>query len=470
MLDKSKNSLNPLLPSSFLLSDLQESVFSGQTSSEHWRRQQLQRISALLEAHEDEIIKALEEDLKKPPTEAIFEIVAIKQELNLAKKNLRKWMQPRSIQVPITLQPGKARLMMEPKGCVLIIGPWNYPFSLTIQPLISVIAAGNTAVLKPSEKAPATSSLIRKLIPNYFSKKIIQVVEGGGETASALLEQPFDHIFFTGGATIGKKVMAAAAKHLTPITLELGGQSPAVVLKNADISVTARRLVWGKALNAGQTCIAPNHLLVEENIKQSLIAAIGISLKEFYGEKPLNSPDLARIINESQFKKLEGFLHGAKKNGQILLGGEIDYKHMKISPTLIEICDVNDPLMSEEIFGPLLPLITIKNLDMAIADIRKRPHPLAMYMFGGTKSQQRTLLKETTSGGVCFNDVILQCGIPELPFGGIGASGIGRYHGFSGFETFSNQKSILERPFWLDIKFRYPPYKLNLDFLKRILG
>jgi len=453
-----------------MFNELRESVLTGRTRPESWRRSQLKSFEKLLETNEKKVINALKNDLGKPPTEAFFEIVALKQELKLVQKNLHKWMRPKRVKVPMTLQPGEAMVEFEPLGCVLIIGPWNYPFSLTLQPLISALAAGNTAILKPSENAPATSQLIADLIEKHFSKETVRVVQGDATVASRLLEEPFDHIFFTGGGQIGKKIMSAAAKHLTPITLELGGKSPAIVIEGADLSVTARRLVWGKGLNAGQTCIAPDHLLIQHQLKAPLIREMKNALRDFYGTNPLKSIHLARIVNDHQFQRLKDLLNCAKQKGQILAGGEVDDDEKRITPTLIEIQDRNDPLMEEELFGPLMPILSINSLETAIKDICYQPRPLALYMFGGTTQDQKELLKRTSSGGVCFNDVIMQAGIPELPFGGIGPSGMGRYHGKAGFQTFSHQRSVLKRPFWLDLKFRYPPYNLDISVLKRLIG
>ncbi len=452
----------------FDLNKLREPVFSGQTRSEAWRRLQLRRIEKLIDQNENHILNSLAKDLGKPPTEAFFEVIATNQELKLAQKELTNWMRTKRVKVPLVLKPGEASIEMEPLGCVLIIGPWNYPFSLTIQPLISALAAGNTAVIKPSEFAMNTSKMIADLISQYFPKDVIQVIEGGGDVGSQLVEEPFDHIFFTGGSATGKKVMLGAAKNLTPITLELGGKSPAIVIEGADIEITAKRLAWGKSLNSGQTCIAPDYLIVEESLKIRLINSMKEALLNFYGERPLESSDSSKIINEYHFNRLNQLLINSRGKNQIIFGGEIDQATRKIGTTLINLEDTSDPLMAEELFGPLLPIITVKDLDSAINEIKKRSKPLAIYMFGGTQRQQKDLLEQTSSGGVCFNDVVMQAGIPELPFGGIGSSGIGKYHGLSGFETFSHKKSILKRPFWLDMSFRYPPYKLEIPFIKSL--
>ncbi len=450
------------------VNEMLEPVISGLTRSENWRRIQLKRLTAITEEHESEILSSLATDLGKPATEGLFEIISLKQELKVAQKNLTDWMRPKLVNVPLFLKPGKAKLQNEPLGCVLIIGAWNYPFMLTLQPLISALAAGNTAVLKPSEFAPSTSNLIARLISKHFPKDVVRVLEGDSEFSKQLMNNKFDHIFFTGGSKTGAKIMEAAAKHLTPVTLELGGKNPAIVLKGSDLKTTAKRLVWGKSINSGQTCLAPNHLLVEEDIKDDLVECMCKSIIEFYGENPLDSPDLGKIINSNQFNRLIDLLNQIKTKNQILFGGDVDNKNKRISPTLIELDSINDPLIEEELFGPILPIVSIPNLDFAISEIRKQPKPLAIYMFGGSGEQQKTLLDKSSSGGVCFNDVVMQAAIPELPFGGVGNSGMGRYHGKAGFDNFSHQKSILERPFWLDIQFRYPPYKIDISLFKKL--
>ena len=454
----------------FVLNQLQDLVLSGKTRNEKWRRAQLKSLSNLLENHQQEILKALSQDLGKPATEAFFEIIAVKQEIKLAQKSLSNWMKARQINVPVSLKPAQALVQPDPLGCILIIGPWNYPFSLTLQPLVGALAAGNTAVLKPSEHAPNVSNLIKKLIEEYFPPEIVQVFEGDGNIAADLMTRQFDHVFFTGGENIGKKVMEAASKNLTPVTLELGGKSPAVVIDGANLEVTAKRVIWGKSLNAGQTCIAPDHLLVEDKLFDSLISNLINSINDFYGNTPLDSKHLGSIINEKQFNRLNNLLTQAKKNNQIIYGGDSNEKEKRISPTLIKIDNRNDPLMKEELFGPLLPILSIKNLDQAISDFKLLPKPLALYLFGGGEKEQGKVLSMTSSGGVCFNDVVLQAGIPELPFGGVGTSGMGKYHGKAGFDNFTHYKSVLKRPFWLDLNFRYPPYKLDLSLLNKLIG
>ena len=452
------------------LKTLRATVVSGQTRPEAWRRLQLKRLSDLLDRHEEDILQALRIDLAKPELEGMFEIVALLQELKITRRRLKAWMRPRHIPVPIMQRPGRAQLIREPLGCVLVIGPWNYPFMLTLQPLISALAAGNTAVLKPSEHAPATAALITRLITEGFPSDVVRVVNGDGSTAAALVDLGFDHIFFTGSGTIGAKVLAGAARHLTPVTLELGGKNPAVVLDSADLAVTARRLIWGKGINAGQTCIAPDHLLVQTSIRDRLVKALKEQRRNLYGDEPLASADLSSLIHDRHFQHLEGLLATARAEGRILFGGECCRQRRKIAPTLIEVQSDQDPLMEAEIFGPLLPLMTVETLDEAITRIQQQDKPLAIYLFGGDHNDQSAVLKRTSSGGVCFNDVVMQKGVPELPFGGVGPSGMGSYQAEAGFQTFSHARSVLSRPFFLDIRHRYPPYTLNPAIFRRFVG
>ena len=344
------------------LKTLRATVVSGQTRPEAWRRLQLKRLSDLLDRHEADILQALRIDLAKPELEGMFEIVALLQELKITRRRLKAWMRPRHIPVPIMQRPGRAQLIREPLGCVLVIGPWNYPFMLTLQPLISALAAGNSVVLKPSEHAPAAAALITRLITEGFPSDVVRVVNGDGSTAAALVDLGFDHIFFTGSGTIGAKVLAGAARHLTPVTLELGGKNPAVVLDSADLAVTARRLIWGKGINAGQTCIAPDHLLVQTSIRDRLVQALKEERRNLYGDEPLASADLSSLIHDRHFQHLEGLLATARAEGRILFGGECCRQRRKIAPTLIEVQSDQDPLMEAEIFGPLLPLMTVRDL------------------------------------------------------------------------------------------------------------
>ena len=449
---------------------MQDRVGRGETRPLAWRLDQLQRFQALVENHEQEVLQALSEDLGKPPTEAFFELVALRQELKVVRSNLRRWMQAKPVPVPLPQQPGRAELIPEPLGCVLIIGPWNYPFSLTLQPLVSALAAGNTAVLKPSEQAPAVAALISRLVSEHFTTEVVRVEQGDGDVAAALVALPFDHIFFTGGGAIGRRVLEGAAANLTPVTLELGGKSPALVMDGADLDVSARRLIWGKGLNAGQTCIAPDHLLVQPHLQQPLLKAMESARAAMYGSQPLQSEQLACIVNDRQFNRLEALLEQARGEDRILIGGEINREERRIAPTVIRVADRNDPLMADELFGPLLPVLPLNDLNTALAGIRRGPKPLALYLFGGTERQQQLVLDTTSSGGVCLNDVVMQVGIPDLPFGGVGGSGMGSYHGKAGFDTFSHAKAVLRRPFILDFKLRYPPYTLDLNLLRKLAG
>ena len=445
-------------------------VSAGLSRSLAWRLEQLDRLAALLSQHEAEVLEALAADLGKPPLEASFELVAIRQELRLTRRRLRRWMAPRHLSLELSLRPGQAFQQAEPLGCVLIIGPWNYPFQLCLHPLVSALAAGNSVVLKPSEHAPRTAALIAEAVAACFPTEVVQVVCGDGAVAAQLLEEQFDHIFFTGGGRVGRLVMAAAARHLTPVTLELGGKSPAIVLADADLAVSARRLAWGRSLNAGQTCIAPDHVLVQPAAAEALVQTMARDLERFYGSDPLQSPDLGAIVNQAQYDRLSGLLAGAQARGQVLHGGRCDPERRRIEPTLVAVSSGEDPLMQEELFGPLLPIQQVESLDRALEEIRSRPKPLALYLFSHDRRAQQRVLNETSSGGVCFNDVVMQAGSSQLPFGGVGESGMGSYHGEAGFLTFSHLRSVLRRPFWLDIPLRYPPYAGKLALVQRLLG
>lgn len=449
---------------------MRQAVNAGETRSLAWRLEQLERIEQLLHTYENAAVEALASDLGKPPLEANFELLSIRQELRFTRSRLRRWLAPRPLSVELPMRPAKAFQVAEPLGCVLIIGPWNYPLQLCLRPLVSALAAGNTAVLKPSEHAPATARLIETAITESFPAEVVQVVNGDGSVAARLLEERFDHIFFTGGSRVGRLVMKAAAPHLTPVTLELGGKSPAIVLADADLEVTARRLAWGRCLNAGQTCVAPDHVLVEAPVRDALLTALIAALDQLYGPDALNSPDLGRIVNSTQYQRLSTLLEGAQKQDQLLHGGRCAPERQRIEPTLLAVNSANDPLMQEELFGPLLPIQAVADLEEAIIEVRRRPKPLALYLFSQDKRSQKRVLEQTSSGGVCFNDVVLQAGSSQLPFGGVGESGMGRCHGETGFLTFSNCRTVMRRPFWLDLPLRYPPYKGKLKLMKRLLG
>ena len=451
------------------ISAMRGPVSRGETRPRPWRTDQLNRLAQLLNQHEEEVMAALAADLGKPAVEAYIEFAAVRHELAHTRRHLASWMRPQRLNLPAWAQPASARVICEPLGCVLILGTWNYPFRMCLHPLVSALAAGNTAVLKPSEHAPRTAELIATLIPRHFAPETVQVVLGDGNVASALLEEGFDHIFFTGGQRVGSLVMAAAARQLTPVTLELGGKSPAIVLADADLEVTARRLAWGKGLNAGQACVAPDHLLVVPEVREPLVAAIKREFARLYGSDPLASPDLGAIVNNQRFAHLSSLLEGAA--GRVLAGGQSDPARRRISPTLIAVEDPDhDPLMQEELFGPLLPLVMVADLEEALQRIRQGAKPLALYLFSRSRSAQERLLATTSSGSVVFNDLVVQAGMVNVPFGGVGASGMGAYHGETGFRTFSHRRSVVERPFLFDLPFRYPPYGNRLGLLKRLLG
>lgn len=438
---------------------------TGKTKNVAFRSSQLRTLKQAVVEHQSIIIEALKADLNKPEFETYATEVGVIKEIDYAIKHILSWTSPKKAAIPIEQFPGNGRIHAEPLGVVLIIGPWNYPFQLIISPLVGAIAAGNCAILKPSEIAPYTSGVLADLIQKHFEPAYIAVVEGGVEASQQLLAEKFDHIFFTGGTAIGKIVMEAAAKHLTPVTLELGGKSPCIVDSNINIEYTARRITWGKFLNAGQTCIAPDYLLVDSNVKQALLDSIQKCIREFYSAEPAASPDYARIINQKHFSRLVEFL----KDGKIIVGGENNPTECYIAPTVIDNVSLSEPVMQDEIFGPILPVIEYDDLTEAIAIINQRPKPLALYLFSRDKNIQDRVLQETSSGGVCVNDCVMQVGVSSLPFGGVGDSGIGSYHGKASFDTFSHYKSVLNRSFRLDLNWRYPPYEGKLQLLKRII-
>jgi len=452
------------------LEAMRQLVQQGTTRPLQWRRQQLDRLAALLTTHRQAVLDALASDLGKPPVEAMIELLVVQQELRLTRQKLRRWMAPRALPSAVFVQPARARLISEPLGCVLIISPWNYPLQLCLHPLVSALAAGNTAVLKPSELAPATAELLASLVATHFPAEVVSVVQGDGATAAALLRERFDHIFFTGSERVGQLVLEAAACHLTPVTLELGGKSPAIVLADAPLTVTARRLIWGKGYNAGQTCVAPDYLLVQRGIAADLIAALAVERQRLYGQHPLESPDLGCMVNRSQFERLESLLQQARQQDRILIGGGSDPRRLRIEPTVLRANGGDEPWMRQELFGPILPLLEIETLDEALTFINQRPKPLALYLFSQDRAAQEQTLHRTSSGTVLFNDVILQAADPNLPFGGVGTSGSGTYHGEAGFRTFSHQRTVLGRPLWGELLQRYPPYGRRAALLQRLLG
>ncbi|MBP0000122.1 MAG: aldehyde dehydrogenase [Cyanobacteria bacterium SID2] len=438
---------------------------TGKTQDVRFRLEQLNRLKQAILDRTDEIVAAVRADLRRPEFEAYFEIASI-AEVSYAIKHLKSWVKPKRVPTSLEQFPARARIYPEPLGVVLIVAPWNYPFQLTMSPLVGAIAAGNCTILKPSEISPHTSAVVTKLIESTFDREYIACVEGGVEASQDLLEQRFDRIFFTGGTRIGQIVMEAAAKHLTPVTLELGGKSPCVVDADVNLDVAAKRITWGKFVNAGQTCVAPDYLLVDRRVKPQLLDLIRHYVKEFYGDRPASSSDLARMISERHFDRVASFLDC----GNVVVGGHVDRVDRYIAPTVLDNITWDDAVMQEEIFGPILPILSYDTLDEAIDRINERPKPLALYVFSNDKATQRRVLSETSSGGACVNDTIMHLAVTDLPFGGVGTSGMGSYHGKASFDTFSHFKSVLHKGLWFDLDWRYAPYtdgKLNL--LKRIV-
>ena len=448
-----------------LLHDQRTYFASGVTKDLSFRRQQLGVLKRALQTSEHLLLHALKEDLGKPAFEAYGgETAIVISEIDHALKHLRCWAKPKRVRTPLSHFPATCTIHPEPFGVALIIGPWNFPVQLMLTPLVGALAAGNCAVLKPSISTPRTTHLIAKLVRENFDPAYVSIVEGGAETAQALLAERFDHIFFTGGVAIGRVVMAAAAKHLTPVTLELGGKNPCIVDADTDLDITSRRIVWGKCFNAGQSCVAVDYLLVDRRIKQELLSRIIACIEEFYGEDPSRSPDLARIVSEPHFDRLLALLG----RGEVLIGGRSDRASRYIAPTVIDGITGDEPIMEDEIFGPLLPVLAYDDLSEAIDFVNARPKPLALYFFSRDKARQEKVLRETSWGGGCINDTVIHQTVIRLPFGGVGDSGMGKYHGKASFDTFSHDRSIVRNNFLTDIFLRYPPYRDHLKWLKRL--
>jgi len=458
-MNTSQSSAEPAATNPFAekLTRLRATYNSGLTRPLAWRLQQLKQLDAMLSEHEAELLQALQKDLGKSHAEGwLTELGFLHSDIRHTCKNLAKWIKPTKVSQPLLAWPGRSKLQPEPLGVVLIIGAWNYPLQLLLSPLVAALAAGNCALVKPSELAPQTAALLERLLLDYLAADAIQIVTGGADTAQHLLALQWDHIFYTGGGRVGRIVMRAAAEYLTPVTLELGGKSPAVVLADADLAVAAKRIAWGKWINAGQTCIAPDYILVDETVKDALVKHLLDAIQAFFGEAIDQAEDYGRIVNSEHCRRLAGYLEPVAAN--ILFGGEVDVAERYIQPTLVEVTDVNTPLMQEEIFGPILPIIGVKNLAEAEQFIRQRDKPLALYGFSKSARQLQHLTEHTHAGNQCNNDTLMFMLNPELPFGGVGPSGMGRYHGKFGFTTFSHMKAVMTRPFWSDPSFRYPPY------------
>lgn len=450
-----------------VLSRQRDYFASGATRPYAYRLQALQNLRLAVRRREADILSALRRDLGKSFAEGYMtEAGLVLEELSFAIKRLRGWMKPKRVPTPLTHFPAASRVYPEPVGTVLILSPWNYPFQLTMSPLVGAIAAGCTAVVKPSAYAPVTAGVIQELLADCFAPAYIQTVAGGRRENAELLDLPFDYIFFTGGPAVGKLVLEAAAKRCTPVTLELGGKSPCIVDRTANIPLAARRICFGKFLNAGQTCVAPDYVLVQEEIRERLMAETVSCIRTFFGEHPLACGDYPRIVNRKHFDRLTGLLEGQP----VYYGGETDPDSLRIAPTLLDRPSPDAPVMAEEIFGPILPVLSFRELPEAEAFVRARPKPLALYLFSADKPVQNRLMDRLSFGGGCVNDTVLHLATPYMGFGGVGASGMGQYHGKKSFDTFTHYKSVLRQSGRLDLPVRYPPYTgKKLGLIRRLM-
>jgi aldehyde dehydrogenase (NAD+) len=439
---------------SAVVAGVRKTYATGRTRDLQWRKRQLLALAHAMEENEAAIAKALEHDLGRKPFEAwLADSVGTVAEAKDAAKNLHKWAKRRYRLLERSQLPGRGWVEYEPYGAVLIIGAWNFPFYLTLGPLVGAIAAGNTVVLKPSELAPASSRLMAELVARYLDPEAFVVVEGDGMVSQELIAQGFDRIMFTGGTEIGKKIMAAAAPHLTPVTLELGGKSPVIVAADADIDVAAKRVAWTKLVNSGQICVAPDYAIVESSIKDQFVTKVLEAIEKFRAQDAAGMP----IVNERQFNRLSGYL--GDTGGQVVLGGGVDPATLTIEPTVVLDPPLDGPLMTEEIFGPILPVVTVDSVDEAIRFVNARPKPLAAYLFTKSKSTRERVVREVPCGGMLVNHLVFQVSTSKLPFGGVGPSGMGSYHGKYGFLEFSHHKSVMTKPTRPDLtNLIYPPY------------
>lgn len=451
----------------FSIDPLKSYFSEGHTKSYEFRLRMLEQLEKLVTENVDAICDAIYADLRKPKQEALVsELAVTTEEIRIAKKKLKKWMKPQRATSPLVLIPSKSKIHYDPLGVVLIIGTWNYPFQIIMGPLVGAIAAGNCAVLKPSEFAEHTSRLTADLIKKYFPSEYITVVEGGVPETTALLNTKFNHIFFTGSTQVGRIIMQEAAKNLIPVTLELGGKSPTVVCDDADLDLAARRIVWGKFYNAGQTCICPDYLYVHESVSEKFLKRLKENIAIQFGENPKQSSSYARIINLKNHQRISRLVEKDK----IYSGGNSQADDLYIEPTLMQ-GDWESPIMQQEIFGPVLPVFTFRNLDDVFKIINSKPKPLSAYLFSESKENQKSFVENVYFGGGCVNDVVVHFGNPYAPFGGVGDSGFGSYHGRNSFYTFSHAKTIMYRSGLLDLDVRYAPYsEKKVKFLRRIFG
>jgi len=443
---------------------------SGVTRSRSFRLEQLERLRTAVHATEPELYGALWEDLHKGEFETFTSEVAILyDEIRHTRRHLKRWMKRRRVSTPVLHAPASSYTVHRPLGVSAILSPWNYPFQLAIAPVIAAIAAGNTAVIKPSEFAPATASVIAQMVRENFDSAYLACVTGDGGVAAELTAAPVDHIFFTGSTRVGRVVMKSAAERLVPVTLELGGKSPAIVTESARIEVAARRILWGKMLNAGQTCVAPDYVVAHRSVVDELLSALSQAMKEFFPEGSEGSADYGRIINDSHYTRLTGIMDRQRGSGEPVLGGERDASVRYISPTVYHPVGWNDPVMEDELFGPLLPVIPYDSLESLFDRIAELPNPLAAYLFTERRADIERFEQSIAFGGGSINDTIVHLVNPELPFGGCGASGLGSYHGYAGFRAFSHETSIMRRSSRFDIRLKYPPYGNALSLVRRVM-
>ena len=450
----------PATEAAQVVAALRRGFDAGLTRPAEWRRAQLRALQRLLTEGEAELTGAMRADVGKAPAESwITELEFVLREIKHMLGHLDHWMKPEHVHVPAVLQPGRASIVCEPLGLALVIAPWNYPVQLLALPMASAIAAGNAVVGKPSELAPATSAALARLVGQYLDQEAVAIVQGGPEVAQALLAERFDHIFYTGSPRVGRIVMEAAARHLTPVTLELGGKCPAIVDRDANLGVAARRIVYGKFVNAGQTCVAPDYLLVHRDVEDALLERLRAMLATFYGPDPRVSSDYGRIVNEAHFDRLIGLLDAGGYDAVVTGGQAAAARHERyLPPTILKGVTPGAAVMAEEIFGPILPVLALADLDAAVTFVNARPKPLALYVFSGDAAAARSVLERTSSGGACINTCVVQLAVPDLPFGGVGASGMGAYHGRRGFETFSHRKAVMVKPAMAEPPLQYPPY------------
>jgi aldehyde dehydrogenase (NAD+) len=448
-----------------IVDDLRSAFDAGTTKPLRWRLAQLRALRRLLTENGDELAEAVHSDLRKHPDETLLtEINLVVAEIDHVVRHLRRWLRPRAVATPLLLVPAKATVVLEPLGVVLIIAPWNYPLQLLLDPLVGALAAGNAVVLKPSELAPATSRTVTRLLRAYLDPAAVAVVEGGADETTELLKERFDHIFFTGGERVGKIVLKAAAEHLTPVTLELGGKSPVYVDDSVDLAAAAKRIAWGKFMNAGQTCVAPDYLLATKDVSERLIPLLRTAVQDLYGRDPKSSDSYGRIVDDRQFARLRGLLGDTTPT----IGGETDAASRYIAPTVLTGVSLDDPVMSEEIFGPLLPIVEVAGLDEAIGVITSREKPLALYVFSERDSVRRAFTTRTSSGALTFGVPSAHLLVPGLPFGGVGHSGMGAYHGERSLTVFSHEKAVLSKSLHPDtLAVAYPPFTRGKSTLIR---